>query len=161
MTYRGKAAGRVLAAALTAVLALGGCGKAVSADNAFARPSTPVAAQAATRNLDAWRDENIYFILTDRFSNGDKSNDANVNTNDPNAFHGGDFQGIINKLPYIKGLGATTIWITPIQQNKPDSLVGKYWGYHGYWISDWEKIDQRLGTDAKFAELVNAAGRCL
>src|SRR5579862_2715982 len=79
-----------------------------------------------------WRDENIYFIFTDRFNDGDPSND-NVESGhgnpyspaDPHAIHGGDLRGIQQKLDYIKSLGATAIWITPIPYNVGGSA------YHG------------------------------
>ncbi|HBM79326.1 MAG: alpha-amylase family glycosyl hydrolase [Clostridiales bacterium] len=96
------------------------------------------------------QDDMIYFIMTDRFFNGDKSNDADVDKNDPSAYHGGDFQGIIDKLDYIKSLGFTTIWITPVVKNQPG-------GYHGYWTVDFYKTDEHLGTIDKLKELVQKA----
>lgn len=92
----------------------------------------------------------IYFIMTDRFYDGDMSNDADVNKNDPSAFHGGDFQGIIDKLDYIKNLGFTAIWITPVVQNQAG-------GYHGYWATDFYKTDSHLGSIDKLKELVQKA----
>jgi glycosidase len=147
---------RTLALGLAATLAVAGCG---APPQSQAAPAVAAGLEAAARakGLDGWRDEVIYFILTDRFSNGDRSNDFNVKPRDPHAYHGGDFQGIINKLGYIKSLGATTIWITPINDNRDDSLVDKYWGFHGYWTKNWETVDEHLGSEAKFKELVNAA----
>jgi hypothetical protein len=74
----------------------------------------------------------IYFIMTDRFENGDKGNDYNANPKDIRDYNGGDIQGIINKLDYIKDLGATAIWITPVTDNSSG-------GYHGYWAIDFYK----------------------
>jgi alpha-amylase len=92
----------------------------------------------------------IYFILTDRFNDGDSLNNKDVNKNDPKAFHGGDLKGIIQKLDYIKSLGATAIWITPIVENEAG-------GYHGYWAKDFYKVDPHLGTLEDLQNLVKEA----
>ncbi|RKD31220.1 alpha-amylase family glycosyl hydrolase [Thermohalobacter berrensis] len=94
----------------------------------------------------------IYFIMTDRFYDGDKSNNnfKDVNKKDPKAFHGGDLKGIIKKLDYIKSLGATAIWITPVYKNQS-------YGYHGYWITDFNKLDPHLGTLEDLKKLVDQA----
>ncbi|MFZ5351543.1 MAG: alpha-amylase family glycosyl hydrolase [Bacillota bacterium] len=92
----------------------------------------------------------IYFIMTDRFENGDKSNDYGTNPYDLKARHGGDLQGIINKLEYIKSLGSTAIWITPVVSNDPG-------GYHGYWANDFYSVDKSLGDMNKLKELVSKA----
>lgn len=84
----------------------------------------------------------IYFILTDRFCDGDKKNNEGVDKTDPLKYHGGDFKGIIKKIPYLKNLGITALWITPVYLS-----IGRYYesdGYHGYWALDFEKIDPRL-----------------
>jgi alpha-amylase len=109
-----------------------------------------------------WQDEIIYFIFTDRFANGDRTNDFNVQMNQPWAYHGGDLQGIINQLDYIKGLGATAIWITPVIDNRDNAFVADFgggrkqeiWGYHGYWFKDFYAIDEHLGDMNKMRELV-------
>lgn len=94
----------------------------------------------------------IYFIMPDRFYNADKSNDkfADVNKNDPKAYHGGDLQGVIEKLDYIKSLGTTAIWITPIVKNE-------YGGYHGYWTNDFYSVDPHLGDMDILKKLVSEA----
>ncbi|WP_427338367.1 alpha-amylase family glycosyl hydrolase [Caloranaerobacter sp. DY30410] len=94
----------------------------------------------------------IYFIMTDRFYDGDKENNnfPDVNKNDPKAYHGGDLKGIVEKLDYIKSLGVTAIWITPVFKNE-------YGGYHGYWITDFYKVDPHLGTLSDLKELVQEA----
>ena len=107
-----------------------------------------------------WQDDIIYFIFTDRFSNGDKSNDINVQANNPQGYHGGDLQGVINKLDYIKDLGATTIWITPPMDNRDEAFKvssGDMYGYHGYWTKDFYKVDEHLGDMKKMQELVTKA----
>lgn len=103
-----------------------------------------------------WKDEIIYFALTDRFCNGDNSNDFNVDKNNIKAYHGGDLQGLINKLDYIKNLGVTTIWLSPIVDNRDTDFFGN-WGYHGYWAKDLYKVDEHLGDLNKFKQLVNTA----
>ena len=97
-----------------------------------------------------WQDETIYFLMVDRFNNGDMSNDKNVNTEDPKAYQGGDFQGIIDKLDYIKDMGFTAIWLTPIFDNQP-------MGYHGYWITDFYKTEEHFGSMKTFKKLVDEA----
>ena len=79
--------------------------------------------------------------MTDRFYDGDTSNDEyiDVDKNNPTAYHGGDLQGIIQKLDYIESLGVTAIWITPVVDNQTR-------GYHGYWATDFYKVDEHLGT---------------
>lgn len=97
-----------------------------------------------------WQDETIYFLMVDRFNNGDSKNDFNVNAKDPRAYHGGDFQGIIDKLDYLKDMGFTTIWLTPIFDNADK-------GYHGYWITDFYNTDEHFGSIKTFKKLVNEA----
>lgn len=110
--------------------------------------STPVdAAEKKDRN---WQDETIYSMVVDRFNNGDSSNDVDVNANDPLAYNGGDFQGIIDKLDYIHDMGFTAIRLTPVFDNAPK-------GYHGYWVEDFYKVDEHFGTMKKFQQLVKEA----
>jgi alpha-amylase len=92
----------------------------------------------------------IYFIMIDRFRDGDMSNNKEVDITDPKAYHGGDLKGITEKLDYIKSLGTTAIWITPVAENQP-------LGYHGYWITDFKKMNPNFGTMKDFKELVTAA----
>ena len=114
-------------------------------------------------------DEVIYFVLPDRFENADPSNDRGglpgdrlTTGYDPTHkgfFHGGDLKGLTKQLDYIKGLGATTVWLTPIFTNKavqgPKGQESA--GYHGYWITDFTHVDPHLGTDADFKAFVDAA----
>lgn len=114
-----------------------------------------------------WQDEIIYFIFTDRFANADRSNDYNVKPNDPWAYHGGDLDGVISKLDYIKDLGATAIWLTPVIDNRDNAFVADFgggnmqeiWGYHGYWFKDFYKVDEHLGDMNKLRQLVQQAHR--
>ncbi|MBP0002432.1 MAG: hypothetical protein J7642_01705 [Cyanobacteria bacterium SBC] len=84
----------------------------------------------------------IYFVITDRFQNGDPSNDRNVDRSNPRAFHGGDFEGLIQKIPYFKTLGITALWITPVYVNIDDFFDSA--GYHGYWAMDFDRVDSHL-----------------
>jgi len=115
-------------------------------------------------------DEIIYFLMTDRFENGDKRNDKGFIKGDvtkhgfdptrKTTWHGGDIKGLINRLGYIKSLGATAIWITPPFVNKPvangdpDKM---YTGFHGYHGLDFTDIDPHLGTRSDFAQLIQKA----
>ena len=114
-------------------------------------------------------DEVIYFVLPDRFENGDSKNDkgylkgnrlaTGFDPADKGFFHGGDFKGLKARLPYLQKLGITALWIAPIFQNKavqgPASLESA--GYHGYWVTDFTRPDAHLGTEAEFEALVSAA----
>jgi alpha-amylase len=89
------------------------------------------------------QDDIIYFIVTDRFANGDQDNDFEVDKHNPKAYHGGDFAGIVERIPYLQNLGVTALWITPVfeQCHLPQQ---SQWGYHGYWPLDFEKVDPHL-----------------
>lgn len=114
-------------------------------------------------------DEFIYFLLPDRFENGDPANDRGGLKGDRLAtgfdpthkgfFHGGDLQGLIRRLDYIQSLGATAIWLGPIYQNKPvqGPAGDESAGYHGYWITDFTRVDRHYGTDAEMKAFVEAA----
>jgi glycosidase len=114
------------------------------------------------------QDEIIYFLLPDRFENGDRSNDRGglagsrlVTGFDPTAkgfYHGGDLKGLMRRLDYIQDLGATAVWVAPIFKNK--AVQGppghESAGYHGYWITDFTHVDPHFGTNADFKALVDA-----
>ncbi|MCM3748109.1 pullulanase [Paenibacillus pasadenensis] len=123
---------------------------------------TVKARRAAGGKLDFDFDESrIYFVLTDRFMDGDASNNENVDKSHLEAYHGGDFQGLIDKLDYIEQLGVNTLWITPIVDNidfnKGTDFNGKQYGYHGYWAKDFSKLDEHLGDLDTFKELIDKA----
>ncbi|MDO3426497.1 glycoside hydrolase family 13 protein [Chryseobacterium sp. APV1] len=96
----------------------------------------------------------MYLIMPDRFANGDEKNDSSpnltekANRNLPNGRHGGDLRGIINNLDYIQNLGATAVWLTPVNEDNE-----KVYSYHGYAQTDLYKIDQRYGTNEEYKEL--------
>ena len=75
----------------------------------------------------------IYFVMVDRFANGDPTNDANANPSDPVAFHGGDLQGLLEKLDYIQALGFDSLWLSPIAQMRTEPFFGNG-AFHGYWV---------------------------
>ncbi|MFL5742113.1 MAG: glycoside hydrolase family 13 protein [Flavisolibacter sp.] len=95
----------------------------------------------------------LYLITPDRFANANPGNDnleeVEVNRSNPNARHGGDLAGLAQHLDYIKGLGMTTVWLNPVQENK---MRGG--SYHGYAITDFYKIDPRFGSNEEFKSLV-------
>lgn len=92
-----------------------------------------------------WKREIMYFILIDRFKDGKKENNFNVDKNKPLFFHGGDIQGIIDSLDYLQNLGVTALWLSPFLKNRPNEFFGRY-AYHGYWPWDFFEVDKRFGT---------------
>jgi glycosidase len=116
--------------------------------------------------------ERFYFVMPDRFENGDTANDRGGLTGprevtgfDPTRkgwYHGGDLKGMIARLDYIKRLGTTAIWLTPSFKNKPVQGLGTPYpsaGYHGYWITDFTQIDPHLGTNQDLRDLIAGAHR--
>lgn len=113
-----------------------------------------------------WEGANLYFLLTDRFNNGDTSNDINFDrtkeTGELRGFEGGDIKGITQKVKegYFTDLGINAIWMTPIVEQihgGTDEGTGVTYGYHGYWAKDWTRIDPNYGTKEDLHELVKEA----
>ena len=107
-----------------------------------------------------WQEQVIYFVMVDRFANGDPTNDdqkgGEFDPTNYDKYSGGDLQGVIDKLDYIQGLGATAVWITPPVANMWwDPLVNSG-GYHGYWARDLKSVDEHLGTLATYQKLSDA-----
>lgn len=114
-------------------------------------------------------DEQFYFVMADRFANGDTVNDTagiegdrldhGFDPTDKGFFHGGDLAGIMDRLDYVQGLGTTAIWLTPSFKNRPvqGSGADASAGYHGYWVTDFTQIDPHLGTNEEMKELVDEA----
>ncbi|WP_067195166.1 pullulanase-type alpha-1,6-glucosidase [Microbacterium sp. XT11] len=110
--------------------------------------------------------QQFYFLMTDRFANGDPSNDTGglqgdrlttgFDPTDKGFYQGGDIAGIRKNLDYIEGLGTTAIWLTPSFANKPVQGEGANAsaGYHGYWVTDFTRIDPHLGTNAELEALI-------
>ena len=107
-----------------------------------------------------WRDQIIYFVLTDRFNDGNPANnDQGMGEYDPSTeshFNGGDIPGITEKLDYIQQLGATALWLTPPVANQWWSTDSDYSGYHGYWARDFTKVDEHYGTLQDYIDLSKA-----
>jgi glycosidase len=114
-------------------------------------------------------DEIVYFVLPDRFANGDAANDRGGLQGDrlttgfdpahKGFYHGGDLKGLTARLDYIQGLGATAIWLGPIYRNKPvqGGPGEQSAGYHGYWITDFTRVDPHFGNDEDMKAFVDAA----
>jgi alpha-amylase len=141
-----------------------------------APPGTEPAARTAAAGQLAARhslrapvtDETFYFVMADRFANGDTANDTGgipgtrlEHGYDPTHrgfYQGGDLAGLLDKIDYIQDLGTTSIWLTPSFKNKAVQLEdGPTAGYHGYWVTDFTQIDPHLGTNAELRALVDAA----
>jgi glycosidase len=125
-------------------------------------------------------DEIFYFLIPDRFMDGNPSNNFGGDTrqglsqedvlrhghlpSDKGYYHGGDLAGVIMQLPYLKNLGVTAIWLAPVFKNKPvqpdpQSLYGHSAAYHGYWILDFLQVDPHLGTNEDLRSLIKEAHR--
>ena len=132
MTARSRALGSIGAFVVLAT-SLGACGE-----------PAPL-----STHVDDWRDEVVYQLLTDRFANGDPSNDTidgiGPIEGDLSRFQGGDWRGVAEHLDYVEGLGASTIWISPIVDNVPRMDVGD--GYHGYWARDATRLEAHFGSE--------------
>jgi glycosidase len=127
------------------------------------------AAAAADFRTRAPEDEVIYFVLPDRFENGDRANDRGGLRGDrlktgfdpahKGFYHGGDLKGLTARLDYIQALGATAIWLGPIYRNKPvqGALGEESAGYHGYWITDFTRVDPHFGTNEDMKVFVEEA----
>ncbi len=105
---------------------------------------------SAVEQEDTLAEESIYYILVDRFVNGNFDNDGEIDIEDPKALHGGDLQGVITKLDDLKEMGFTAVNISPIMENEKD-------GYHGFWVTDYTAIEPHAGTMETAAELVDEA----
>lgn len=156
----------VVAAALCAALvpAL----PAAAARPPAAPSDAKLAAQPARHDLTR---EQFYFVMPDRFANGDTGNDrggltgsrleTGYDPTDKGFYQGGDLKGMTERLDYIKGLGTTAIWLAPIFRNRPVQGTGKdaSAGYHGYWITDFTQVDPHFGTNADLTKLIEQAHR--
>lgn len=131
--------------------------------------STAAAGADLSYRARAPEDEVVYFLLPDRFANGDPSNDLGglkgdrLKTGfDPTSerfYNGGDLKGVLSRLDYIQGLGATAIWLGPIFKNKPvqGPKGQESAGYHGYWITDFTDVDPHFGARSDLKALVDTA----
>lgn len=137
------------------------------ADTPPAPPSDAALAAQPARHDDTR--EQFYFVMPDRFANGDTSNDrggltgsrlsTGYDPTDKGFYQGGDLKGLTKRLDYIKGLGTTAIWMAPIFKNRPVQGAGDNAsaGYHGYWITDFTQVDPHFGTNADLSALIAKA----
>ncbi|MGE0352793.1 MAG: alpha-amylase family glycosyl hydrolase [Gemmatimonadales bacterium] len=147
-----------------------GLGASLAACHHPPRPAVPpaippaVAAEAAV----FWNSATVYFLLTDRFANGDSGNDHALGRAQDGAvlrsFQGGDLAGLVEKIEqgYFDSLGVNAIWMTPFVEQihgSVDEGTGKTYGYHGYWTRDWTAVDPALGTRDDLRAVVDAAHR--
>lgn len=151
---------RRLASAATIVAALACLGPAAAGSPTVTDPLV----LAGPMERSPLAEQSIYFVMTDRYANGDPTNDeggqgsaGGLRRNDPGYFHGGDLRGLTEQLARIAEMGFTAVWITPpfVQQ----SVQGGSAAYHGYWIRDFTTIDPHFGTEAEFADFVETAHR--
>jgi len=157
---------RVVVTALLAAAFGAGLASAPAGAKPPTQPPDVLAAQHSLRGPVT--DENFYFVMADRFENGSTANDRGGLTGDRLAtgfdpmskafYNGGDLAGILERIDYIQGLGTTSIWLTPSFKNKAVQLEdGPSAGYHGYWITDFTRVDPHLGTNAELRALIDAA----
>lgn len=116
-----------------------------------------------------WDEAVVYFMMTDRFFDGNESNNtasgADTYGDNPGLYHGGDFAGVTAKLDYLQDLGVNTIWITPIVENikgvavtdEGSKDVPYNAAYHGYWANDFTKLNPTLGTTGEFETMISEA----
>ncbi len=153
----------IRAATLVVAVGLSACPAGTSGSGSQAR----VVGSATAPEL-FWNSATVYFLLTDRFANGDSTNDRALGRAQDGAvlrsFLGGDFTGVRRKIEagYFDSLGVDAIWLTPFVEQihgSVDEGTGKTYGYHGYWTRDWTAVDPALGTRDDLRALVDAAHR--
>ena len=124
----------------------------------------PVLVQAAR----SWSDEVLYFVLIDRFADGDNSNNLKVERRNPGGYHGGDLKGLAQNLDELADLGITALWINPVQKQMANGMYAqapaklgipefKHYGFHGYWIDDFAAMEPQFGSVADLKHLVDEA----
>ncbi|MEV6049509.1 pullulanase-type alpha-1,6-glucosidase [Streptomyces sp. NPDC052107] len=166
-TRRTAHARRVAAVAVAALAAALVQPLAARAATPLAPPSEAKLAAVPARHDDTR--EQFYFVMPDRFANGDTSNDkggltgsrlsTGYDPTDKGFYQGGDLKGLTKRLDYIKGLGTTAIWMAPIFKNRPVQGTGANAsaGYHGYWITDFTQVDPHFGTNEDLKTLISKA----
>ncbi|MEM7103692.1 MAG: alpha-amylase family glycosyl hydrolase [Bacteroidota bacterium] len=152
---------------LALLLVFASCTSSGPSETPGVEPTPQATATQKVENVsDFWKNATVYFLLTDRFNNGNSANDNSFDRKQDGAvlrsFEGGDLKGITQKINegYFTDLGVDAIWMTPvIEQIKShtDEGTGKTYAYHGYWGRDWTTLDPNFGTEAEFAEMMEAA----
>jgi alpha-amylase len=132
----------------------------------FSNNSNAQKSKSTLKKSFVWEGANLYFLMTDRFNNGDKTNDVNFGRTKPvgkeRGYQGGDIRGVIQKLDegYFDKLGTNVIWMTPIVAQIKDGVdegTGMTYSFHGYWTRDWTSLDPSCGSKKDLAELVAKA----
>lgn len=129
-----------------------------------------VAGNALAQPASKWGNEILYFVLIDRYADGDQSNNERVESHNPGGYHGGDLKGLAAQLDELADLGITAIWINPVQKQMPRGLYAQapgrlgipeftHWGFHGYWIDDFNSVEPQFGTREDLRSFVAAAHR--
>jgi alpha-amylase len=115
-----------------------------------------------------WSDDILYFVLIDRFADGDSANNRRVERNNPGGYHGGDLKGLTQHLDELADLGITALWINPVQKQVSQSFYAsapaklgipefRHWGFHGYWIDDFTAMEPQFGSLDDLKHLVDEA----
>jgi len=148
-------------------LFLAGCGMADQPGSGVVGGADELAESTIT-SVRQPRDEIIYFVMPDRFENGDVANDQGgieggildhgFDPTQTGFYHGGDLAGLTQRLDYIQGLGVTAVWLTPVFQNRAVQGAGEdiTAGYHGYWVTDFLSPDAHMGSREEFRAFVDA-----
>src|SRR6266545_3530698 len=147
---------------LAGLFAFAGCGGTTVPPRSAPAAAAPAAAPAIVKvqPQERWDDGILYFVLVDRFADGDTGNDNGVDRSAKGTFHGGDLRGLRQQLDELADLGVTALWITTVVENIPGFVTGAGfpdWGYHGYWADDFYAVDPRFGSEEELKALVDDA----
>ena len=146
-----------------------GLARALTSAGLLAASLFMAALPASARPLgEVWAGEVLYFVLIDRFADGDSGNNARVQRRNPGGYHGGDLKGLTQQLDELADLGVTALWINPVQLQMDRGLPAQapaklgvpefnHWGFHGYWIADFNKMEPQFGSVEDLKNLVDAA----
>ncbi len=135
------------------------CGCLSTATPPPATSSADAPTEAEPPRHQDWSDAVIYFVIVDRFADGNAGGNLAVDPAAPGAFHGGDLAGLRQHLDQIADLGVTALWLTPVVKNIDHFVTGAGfpdWAYHGYWADDFTAVDARFGSEQELAALVDA-----
>ncbi len=154
-----EATNRSVSVRLIGALLIWAAGSIPPADSQTVTQTAPQTSttQTAPSVKSPWASDILYFVILDRFADGETSTNKNVDIKAKGTFHGGDLNGLRARLNEIAGLGVTALWITPVVKNIDDFVTGAGfpdWGYHGYWADDFTKMDPRFGTEEDLKALV-------
>lgn len=116
----------------------------------------------------SWSEEVLYFVLIDRFADGDNTNNRKVERRNPGGYHGGDLKGLARNLDELADLGVTALWINPVQKQIANGMHAQapaklgipefqHYGFHGYWIDDFTSMEPQFGSMADLKHLVAEA----